>query len=383
MKMMEAQFPHKLIVEYMNAEKGSAYRLKRTDDPLYTPTWKERFSRTEESAIEVDVSNRNERQFLEIDLDPYLDNGKGAVCFEADFSYLTYSWSGKEDIRDAKNILNVQVTDLGATVRLGVNKAIVLVRSLSTDKPVSDAKVYFTFKDETYQSKIFKTNKKGIAILEIDNKLQGLMSESWKYYDVEIHVETDDDRIVFHPTTHNVWRTGIPASSISTVMTEKPFIFMFTDRGLYKPGETVTFRGIDRNKKLGSFIPYEGNYSVSLEKNSWRNSKVYERKEGATSSSGGYWGQFKIPEDIEPGNYSIVYKRLGSEKKVEKVLNFTVAFFEKLKIQSELTLEDKTFYAGDIINAKLEASYLAGGYLAGADYSSEWSSYTSRFTYFS
>ena len=45
----------------------------------------------------------------------------------------------------------VQVTDLGITARMSINKAVVMVRSLSTGKPVENADVYIVHNLNDYQ----------------------------------------------------------------------------------------------------------------------------------------------------------------------------------------------------------------------------------------
>ena len=102
-------------------------------------------------------------------------------------------------------------------------------------------------------------------------------------------------------------------------------------------GFTSSFRGIDRDQVLGSFIPYEGDYWVTLKEDTWRDAKEYGKIEGKTSESGGFYGSFTIPEDIEPGIYKLEYNRWDIERET-KSITINVAFFERLKFQTALSM---------------------------------------------
>lgn len=380
-KMLESRFPHKIIFEYMNVSEDSAYKISKPQDPLETPSWNSYWSRHEKGGKTFANGELNTRQFEEIDLEPYLTDGKGFVRFEADIGTLRYEDGIGNYDNEEKNFMTLQVTDLGATVRFGMNKAVVMVRTLSTDEPVEGAKVYLKSYDDAKNGLSMNpvcTDKDGIAVIEADKKYQRFFTKHSDDWETAFIIEKDSDKIYFKPQGHYYWKAGIGTNGISDAYKEKQRTFMFTDRGIYRPGETVTFRGIDRDQKMGSFIAYEGNYSATLEKNSWRDTGVYGTLDGQTSASGGFWGKFVIPEDAEPGSYMIKYRRSGTDS--YESLYFDVAFFEKLKIQGSVKTQEKEIYAGDTIGAKLEASYLAGGFLAGEEYSASWYTEPARFS---
>ena len=197
-----------------------------------------------------------------------------------------------------------------------------------------------------------------------------LFSEANRYREtLRILAENGSDRLVFEPNvSHNVWHFGV-YNTESPLRVEKPSMvaFIFTDRGLYKPGETVTFRGIDRTLKLGTYEPYSGNYTVTLKEGSYYGSDL-EVKTGIASESGGFFGNFVLPEDIEPGYYSIQYSR-GDE---HQSAGFQVAYFERLKYSVSISAPDITYHQGDTISMQLKAEYLSGGALGNADYEYYW-----------
>jgi uncharacterized protein YfaS (alpha-2-macroglobulin family) len=195
-------------------------------------------------------------------------------------------------------------------------------------------------------------------------------ADSNRYSDaLRILADNGSDKLVFEPNmSHNVWHFGV-YNTESPVEIEKPEMvaFIFTDRGLYKPGETVTFRGIDRTLHLGTYEPYEGSYTITLKESSYYGSDI-ESKSGKTSDSGGFFGSFDLPQDMEPGFYSIQYER-GEEV---YSIGFQVAYFERLKYSASISSPDVTYYQGDSISMQLSAEYLSGGALGNADYEYSW-----------
>jgi uncharacterized protein YfaS (alpha-2-macroglobulin family) len=174
------------------------------------------------------------------------------------------------------------------------------------------------------------------------------------------------DEAEFIPNdSHNMWRFDLEA--VSTPFTaEEPrtAIFLFTDRGIYRPGETVTFRGIDRELRLGRYRAYKGPYTVTVRSGAFR-APVIASLSGTATGNGGSHGSFALPGNLDPGRYTIAYTRGEAEASV----TFTVANFERLRMAASLRFPEAAFFSGERISARLSASYLAGGVLAGAPYS--------------
>ena len=388
-KMLEAQFPHKMIFEYQNLISGR-YGLQKTDRPTGNGIYD--YNKSETVFHELDVSKKNQRQFAEMDLEPFLDNGFGFVRFEANAKYKTYNYWRQQYIDEEPKMYGVvQVTDLGITARLAINKAVIMVRSLSTGKPVENAEVFIVHdlnenlvdknnvlheifvygKENTYNNVLAKghTDKNGIAIIDYTNEeMEKVQKETSTPF---VYVVKGKDKATFHPFTHDTWREGVSTDSIYNARKPQQRTFMFTDRGIYRPGETVTFRGIDRDQLLGTFTAHKGWYSISVKGAWWNSEEIIEPIASQLSDSGGFYGSFKIPDDAKRSDYNIVYSR-GDNPKQRAILRFTVADFERVKFESSISIPQLTYFSGDKISANLSASYLAGGSLNGASYEVTW-----------
>ena len=385
-KILESQFPHRMVFEYQNIDEG-AYTLDKTDTPFDVLKAEKIYGLVNDEASSkirttLSTTPRDERLFEIVNLEDKLVNGKGWVEFYSAIKLprkptkwddSTYFWT--------TNATSVQVTNLGVTVRYGMNKVIALVTNLSDGKAVEGASVYAIKydSDNSYSPESVKarapsaqTDKNGMAVINLTSENVASVISGYYWDSPLIYVEKDGDKVMFRPDDHSPWRSGVYSySSVPNKITAEKRIFMFSDRGLYKPGETVSFRGIDRDQVLGSFIPYQGNYVVTLKEDSWRNAKEYGTLTGTTSESGGFYGSFQIPEDIEPGIYKITYTR-GNGTNTDEEMQINVAFFERLKFQNAVSMPKTPVIAGEKIQAQVSASYLAGGALSSAQYETNW-----------
>jgi uncharacterized protein YfaS (alpha-2-macroglobulin family) len=390
--MLEAQFEPRFLFEYKNIADSSFYRLEQKNNPYSNEAPKT-------TTVKLQGFEKNYTYFEEMDLRPYLNGaGKGFVSFYADINLLERgvdTSTGKQKTYNVENELNLQVTDLGLTVRYAFNKTVVLVTSLSTGAVVEGAVVRLIAPDliasnadisgvNSFAEAI--TNKDGLAVL---NTAAGVFrnaalrsDRAWNHTPY-VFAEKDGDRAVFSPSYNSVWRFGIEYSSTMYAERAQPVTFMFSDRGIYKPGETITFRGVDRSLLLGMYTIYNGDYTVNLVKDAYKG-ETAATLSGTTSESGGYYGGIKLSEDLTPGEYRLKYVRNnyadGNEKDaVCADIPITVAYFERLKFQASISAPPVETISGEDINVTLQASYLSGGNLSGAAWRSAW---FSELTYF-
>lgn len=393
--MLESKFPHKMLFEHQNLLSGN-YILQKTDRPSGNGLYE--FNTNQPVQEFLNLGIKNERNFQELDLEPFLDDGFGFVRFEAVAQYKEYNhWRKLYENETSSMSGVVQVTDLGITARMSINKAVVMVRSLSSGKPVEGAEVYivhdlndyqewkngkyepkeiFVYNNETTYDKLYAkgiTDKNGLAVIEYDEQaIEKIQNEN---QDAFVYVVNGKDRAAFLPSSHNSWRDGVTTASLNRARTPQQRTFMFVDRGIYKPGETVTFRGIDRDQLLGTFAPHTGNYTITAKGAWWDSKEIIEPIEGTLSESGGFYGSFKIPDDLDRGYYNIVYKRndtSSTNRNDTTIIRFTVADFERVKFESSISIPEISYFSGDKLTANLSADYLAGGSLAGANYDVTW-----------
>jgi uncharacterized protein YfaS (alpha-2-macroglobulin family) len=384
-RILEAQFDPRYLFEYKNIIEGS-YRLSVKNNPFSSAT-----VRTD--TFTLNTGKKNYRYFEEMDLKPYLDRGRGFVSFDAAIKYHTadLDWRTKTyrtGTEETKNSVTLQVTDLGLSVRYGFNKAAILVTSLSTGEPVEGAEVALISPRDIEGSAALsalprfgsaRTGADGLAVIPLSaGTLRGALEDSRGYNDrIYVTAEKDGDRAIFRPDSHNMWAFGVPTGAPHRAEEIDVATFMFSDRGLYKPGETLTFRGVDRTLALGNYLIYRGAYKVTLEED-YYDGEVVAELEGEVSESGGFYGTITLPDDLEPRSYRLTYRRANRNENSANI-PITVAYFERLKFQAGIDRPAAEVYAGDDINLSLKASYLSGGSLSGASWESNWYRETAYF----
>ncbi len=391
---MESQFEPKRAFEFQNIEEKSTYTI--TPIAGVTSRYKAGKSKTFDVMTTDETKNRRVIQVVELKdfLEKTAGGYRGALKFESNIFYNPYNAS-KKNPYTSTNKSYIQVTDLGLTVHSSWNKTAVFVTNLSTGKPVPNVKVTLkSFARENIDTQSLNmlagggkelagavSDKDGLAVLCFDAKKDYM---AIRYLDAT----SEDDRVVMEIPSW--WSSdGFTAASfekdkiISATTGEeldpekiqkgRNVTKIFSDRMLYRPGETASFKVIDRTLSLGRYSTYKGLYSITIKDASyWRSdSKSYAEFTGRMSEQGTTSGEWKIPEDLKPGNYYILYSRLdGSGFTAQESLS--VQFFERLRFQASSEIAPVVYYSGDSISASVKASYLGGGSLAGGSVFAEW-----------
>ena len=361
-RMLEASFPPRIVWEYQNVFEG-VWRAGPIDDPY------ESFPSGSLEPFDFSGKERNVRYFEVYDFGKWLnDAGKGWVGFSWNFSQKNRSGERPEW---ARRDLQLQVTDLGLTVRHSYNRIIVWVTSLSTGRPVEGAEVSIMRKQAVKGSRL--TDGRGIAVFDLEpgqyRRYFGNPDRPWEDF-TRLRASKGADVVEYKPnSSHNVWRSNVwntvyPTRADSTRMET----FLFSDRGLYKPGEKVSFRGIDRDLTAGNYSIYRGGYSVTARESRYEGREIASFQ-GSTTAQGGFFGGFTVPEDAEPGYYEIAYSREGRTQRT----SFQVAHFRRTGFSVSAEFEKETYLLGDELTASVTAEYLSGGRVNNGTYEMYWS----------
>lgn len=153
--------------------------------------------------------------------------------------------------------------------------------------------------------------------------------------------------------------------------------FIFTDRPLYKPGDTVYFKAVLRDDDDARYSIPAGDASVKIydgyyyEGSSSNPAPEFEGNFGI-SSDGTINGQYKIPSDAKVGyrslhinvpNQSIRSGYYDGEYSSNSI-SFDVEFFKKPEFSIEVTTPKHELIAGDKTSFKINGQYFSGQPLA-------------------
>lgn len=171
------------------------------------------------------------------------------------------------------------------------------------------------------------------------------------------------------------WSFGINAASDD----QSPlFGYLYTDRPIYRPGDTVYYKGIVRQNDYGRFfLPGE---TLSLELNIsfydyTGQNELNEYVTVTTQPDGTFNGEFVIPDNGPLGSYTI---SLGSQGfNWRAYVNFTVAEYRRPEFLVTLTPATTDALRGEPVEVTLQAEYFFGG--TAADLPVTWSIYDNTF----
>ncbi|GMV36408.1 MAG: hypothetical protein AMXMBFR61_09160 [Fimbriimonadales bacterium] len=148
-------------------------------------------------------------------------------------------------------------------------------------------------------------------------------------------------------------------------------VYMYTDRSVYRPGDTVHFKGIARDWVAGEYVEASGR-SASVElRNSY--DATLQTQEIVSSSSGSFDGSFKLSESLVPGTYWV---RADLGDGMVGSAAFDIAEYRKPEYRVTLTPSANPVIAGENLVFRLEAKYYFGAPLAGA--SVRWSAFVNQ-----
>ncbi|MCH2032245.1 MAG: MG2 domain-containing protein [Tenacibaculum sp.] len=233
----------------------------------------------------------NEKDYLQHSTEviiPKLPNGR----------YLVLATENKE--LSSKQIFGealIQATDLTFITRNEPNKTIYQILDRNSGKPIQNASVRFLSEKSRYQNntidRTFTTNKNGEFIFSPDD-----------YYNrVRAIITNKSDRAVF---AEFYLRENVNNNPRYRTQTKT---FVFTDRSIYRPGQTVHFKGIclESFKEKSSLIT---NKTVEV---SFRdvNNQVIKKQSFKTNDFGSFAGVFIIPNTGLTGQFSIETKING------------------------------------------------------------------------
>ncbi len=233
--------------------------------------------------------------------------------------------------------LTLGVVTANLTVKRSPNEILVWVTDMESASPIADANVTLYRYDGTVLAS-GKTDADGV--LDITG-----FSQEYVY----IVAESE--------TTYGVWSawdTGTAPDTAGNV---------YTDRPIYRPGETVYFRGVVRDRQDMEYtVPHAEQVHVQIDVNYGSQSLFDDYL--TLSEFGTFNGQVDLPDDVQLGqaNISVTY-----QNKYPAQVSFTVAEFRVPEYKVEVTPDYSEIIQGDPLKAVIGASYYFGGAVSDAD----------------
>ncbi|MDH4196411.1 MAG: MG2 domain-containing protein [Candidatus Aminicenantes bacterium] len=300
----------------------------------------------------------NESRAVPIDLSELLTEGFGFVYLQLD----TERKGGWDRYQRAF----LQVTSLGLSAKFSPDGNLIWVTELRTGQPVAGATVEVRSDKNTVLWR-GRTDEAGRAQTPGWRKFGLRAEDEWSKPRQWIFARRGPDRAFFSSDWNedlNPYRFGV-----NYEWSAEPEVVggeVFTERGIYRAGETVHVKGILRLKEKGQWRLPETD-AVRCEVND-----PYERPFFKTDARLDEFGSFafdiEVPEDAPLGSYRLTTRvppdRPGGKEETV-VESFRVEAFRPAEFEVNLRSGQPAYVFGDEYRGELRATYLSGGPLAG------------------
>ena len=288
----------------------------------------------------------NTTQGIEIDLVP----GDGALesglyLYQVGSPEITARYSTDQRF-------SLVVSPLQVTIKESLEEAFVWVTDLRTGQPAANIPVeVFTSRDKAVGSGT--TDADGISRIAIPKDRE--------IYPGIVVVAGDPETANFGVGISN-WTSGISPwqLGVSSQFVQPDLqAYLYSDRPIYQPGQTIYFRGVLRTPGDARYTP------AALEKAEFKLLGGYDAVTGQSalideitldlSPYGTVSGEFALPEDAIPGTYTIQLTDHNAW------LNLQVAEYRKPEIDVQVDFAKTDFRSGEALEVSVNASYYFGG----------------------
>jgi uncharacterized protein YfaS (alpha-2-macroglobulin family) len=266
---------------------------------------------------------------------------------------------GTADERPATRTTIAQVTDLAVSAKVSAHGSIVWVTRLSTAAPVSGAEVSIRRPDSAAQAAVFRTDAAGIVNIPSSafmpaksERERGVIfaraGNDWSYRRVE-------DAI-------GGWRFNVLYGAGS----DHPFGMLFTDRGIYRPGDTVHIKGIFREEAHpGTKTPAGKTVTVIVD---GPGGEQVVKLTPRLSEYGTFSSDVTVPSTLRLGTFNIRATVEGSPSSWADVTEeFEVAEYKTAEFQVSAESDKPSYVRGDKFACVARGDYLFGAPMPNAD----------------
>lgn len=235
------------------------------------------------------------------------------------------------------------VSDLAITFKPDGEKLIAYVANAVTGRRIPSMELACLVNGD--QIGMVRTDAEGIAVIPLPLLVRNYPSQTLTVYGEH------EGNIVAANWTHRY-----------VITSAQPTIFLHTDKPVYRPEQTVNYRGILRG------VGADGSYSILKEGNAL---VTVRASDGTTirqdtlklSDLGTFDGSLVLGAEPPLGDYTISVTGGG----VLRDVTFSVAEYEKPEFAVEMSIPRSRYRVGETLEAKLKARYFFGSDVTDAD----------------
>ncbi len=278
---------------------------------------------------------------------------------------LVRAWSpGTESEKEPNRVL-VQITDVIAHAKVGLTSGVVWVTSAQTGMPRPGAQVVVIGRNGGIVAQA-TADQDGLASLPPLAQLDPRpVDKQWEQPSILIAATDQGDTgvvtTVWSDISHDVESAAFDGLSPS------PVGVVFTDRGIYRPGDTVHIKGVLRRRANASAtgLATPAGATVNVEMRD-PDGKSILKKTVKLNRYGTFSFDAAVPTEGRLGSYDVVAVQPGASGGGSWVGSFNVAEYRAPTFRVDLLAGKSAILAGDPLGVSISARYLFGGAMKGA-----------------
>ena len=340
--------PSRSLLTYKNADnvyfrilKTNREQLKKIAQMNYEEGWKAVTDLKPAKSWDISLPNLQDYQSHSAEIKiPELEPG----------TYILLA-SMNPDFSMIQNILVKQVTYVSNISYIWNNKDEVYVLDRDKGTPLQGAEVQVWQQQYNYNSRKYEDIKQEKYTANANGYIK--LRKTKEPYNSSIQVKYKTDELFLDDNMYSYYYNGYETPS-----TKKTFLF--TDRSIYRPGQTLYFKGIvistdSVTKKSQAAEGFKTKLSLFD-----ANGQEVAKQEYVTGAYGSYNGNFKLPEESLNGQFFIL------DSATESRQYFNVEEYKRPKFFVEIPKPSGTYRINDSITVKGNAKAFAGNNIDGA-----------------
>ncbi len=278
--------------------------------------------------------------------------GRGPIEIGVRYTYRP----GTRWARDAQSTRVLQVTDIAISGKVSPEGSLLWVTKLSSGAPIVGAQLNIRTPTEKLIS--HTTDKDGFVLIPSSE----FVPKS-SYEERAVVVVKDGKDWSYRPLSDLLsgYRFGAPFEFDA----ERAFGLVFSDAGIYRPGDTARIKGIVREPlPKGTHTPLGRTVTVHVESPDGQSLMQVERK---LSAFGTFDVDVPIPITSKLGSYQVWTELSDAEVGTDASTSFEVAEYRVAEFKVSAETDRPSYIRGDTLSCTARGDYLYGAPMAKSD----------------
>jgi hypothetical protein len=251
----------------------------------------------------------------------------------------------------SKNIIAKQQTYVSNISYIHTNNNDYYVLDRDNGQPLANAQVQLWESKYNYNSNAYEEIKAEKYTTDKNGFFKLKETKEYRNFLMQVTYETDELFMDDNNATYN-YNSYTPEIEKHT--------YLFTDRSIYRPGQTLFFKGIviskEKDVSKSGVISNIKTIVQLIDANGQKSAELSV----TTNEFGSYKGSFKLPEGVMNGNFSLF------DTATKSSVSFSVEEYKRPKFFTEIQKPKGTFRVNDSIEVSGSAKAYAGNNVDGA-----------------